>query len=188
MTAGFGRLAIGERLDFGRVMRGDERASVGRSIGVPFEIRTRREFAHALRRRELARRIEQGEVGRDRRRIERPVDTRDSPEGLQLGGEEPPLRRRGPIKRLHAGRITRQQELTFAREPSGESEDAVQFREAGSTVSGQQVGEHLGIAVTAEDDAIALQPDAEFAVVIDLAVEGDDDLTRRISHRLRSVG
>ena len=98
------------------------------------------------------------------------------------------MRRRGPIERLHAGRITRQQELTFSREPSGESEDAVQLREAGSTVSGQQVGKHLGIAVTAEDDAIALQSDAEFAVVIDLAVEGDDDLTRRISHRLRSVG
>ena len=188
MTAGFGGLAIGERLDFGRVMRGDERASVGRSIGVPFEIRTRREFAHALRRREFARRIEQGEVGRDGRRVERPVDASDSPESLQFGSEEATLRRRGPIERLHAGRITRQEELAFSWEPSGESEDAVQLREAGSTMSGQQIGEHLGIAVTAEDDAIALQPDAEFAVVIDLAVEGDDDLTRRISHRLRSVG
>jgi hypothetical protein len=55
-------------------------------------------------------------------------------------------------------------------------------------MSGQQVGEHLGIAVAAEDDAIALQPDAEFKVVIDLAVETDDDLASRIGHRLRPGG
>ena len=54
-------------------------------------------------------------------------------------------------------------------------------------MSGQQVGEHLGIAVTAEDDAITLQSDAEFAIVIDLAVEADDDLAGRIGHRLRTL-
>ena len=52
----------------------------------------------------------------------------------------------------------------------------------------EEVRKDFGVALAAEDDAIPLEFGAELAIVIDLAVEADDDLAGRIGHRLGSVG
>jgi hypothetical protein len=58
MAAGFGGLAIGEGLDFLRIVRGDERASLRPPVGHPFEIRSGSQLAHAFGRREFTRGVE----------------------------------------------------------------------------------------------------------------------------------
>ena len=51
-------------------------------------------------------------------------------------------------------------------------------------MAGEQVGEHLGVAAAAEDIPFPLEPTTELTVVIDFAVEGDDDPAVRGTHRL----
>ena len=51
-------------------------------------------------------------------------------------------------------------------------------------MSGEKIGEHLGITFPAEDDAVPLEPLAKFTVVINLAIEADNHLTSCVRHRL----
>ena len=188
MSAGFRGLVVGERLDLLRVMRRREGTARHLAVGRPFQPGPGRHLADAPGRREVARRIEERKVSGHRGEIQRPVDAREIPECLELGSEGAALRRRGPVKRLHAGGVAGEEELALLREPGGEREDAVELRQAGAAFARQQVGEHLGVAAPAEDDAVPLEAGAQFAEIVDLAVEADDDPPAGVGHGLRAGG
>ena len=89
-----------------------------------------------------------------------------------------------PIERLHAGGVTGEQHPPLRRKPGGEGEDAIEPGQAFLAMQSEQVGEDFGVAAAAEGCAFPLEPTAQLAVVIDLAVEGDDDPSVRGTHRL----
>ena len=108
MTAGFDGVLLREWLNLLRVVRRDEAGRTHTAIGAPFGERPRQEFADAFGGSEFARRVEEREVGRDGLRIERPVDTGNALERLELRGEDVTFGRCRPIERLHASGIARE--------------------------------------------------------------------------------
>ena len=142
------------------------------------------ELADAAGGRALPGRIEQGQVGGDGLGIRRQVDARHGEQGLQFRGKRETRRSPRPVERLHAGRIPRQQEAPLIGEPGGEGEDPVQPRQATAAMAREQFDEHLGVARAAQRRALALQPGAEFPVVVDLAVEDQRHPAARVGHRL----
>ena len=188
MTTGFDGVLLLERLDFLRVVRRQETSTTDGTVGRPFRIRSWQELADTFGGREFAGRVEERQVGRDGFRVEAPVDPRDTLERLELRGEDAPLGGRRPIERLHAGRVAREHQLLLGGNPGSESEDAVQPGEALRAIAREEIGQHLGVTVTPEDDTATLKADAEFAIIINLAVEAEHHAAGCICHRLRASG
>jgi hypothetical protein len=72
----------------------------------------------------------------------------------------------------------------FARIPQGKGVHAAQLLQHGRALGLVEVQQHLGVGAGAEDVALRLQLAAQLAVVVDLAVEGDDELAVGTHHGL----
>ena len=91
--------------------------------------------------------------------------------GLRGKAQRPAVVR--PVERLDAERIARQQQLARARVPQAEGEHAAQSPDHRRAAIGIELQQHLGVGFAVELVALGLQLRAQFAVVVDFAVEGD---------------
>ena len=109
--------------------------------------------------------------------IERGAEARMRCDRLDLAREHPLTADRGVEQRLHAVAIASEQQRAAPPVVQREGEDAAELVHQSLTHVLVQMDEHLGVRRAAEPMTAALQVDAEFAMVVDLAVEDDEDLT-----------
>ena len=91
------------------------------------------------------------------------------------------------VQRLDAERVARQQQGLFGCIPQGKGVHAAQVLQHGRAFGLVQVQQDFGVGFGAEDVALRFELAAQFAVVVDLAVEGDDELAVGAVHRLRAA-
>jgi hypothetical protein len=88
------------------------------------------------------------------------------------------------VQRFDAERVARQQQGLFAGIPQGKGIHAAQVLQHGRAFGLVQVQQYLRVGFAAEDVALRFELAAQFAVVVDFAVEGDDELAVCALHRL----
>ena len=119
------------------------------------------------------------EVARRRRMLE---------DRLDLGAEEHALRQQRVVQRLDAEPIAGEEELAPARVPDREGEHPVQALDARGALLLVEVDDRLGVGRGPEAVPARLEPGAQLAVVVDLAVVGDPDRPVLVGHRLMAGG
>src|SRR6266508_2649874 len=107
--------------------------------------------------------------------VERTRDVREPEDRLQFRGKEQLAVVLGVVERLDPEAVAREQKLTAAYVPDGEAEHAAKPLDAARAEVFVEMDDGFGVAVRAEDVTVALEVAAQFAVVVDLAVEDDPD-------------
>lgn len=108
-------------------------------------------------------------------------------EGLDLGGEAAGPAVIGEIERFDAVGVAREQEGLLAGIPQGEGVHAAQVVEHGFAFFGIKVQEDFGVGFGAEDAALGFETLPKWAVVVDFAIEADDELAVGAGHGLRGA-
>ena len=91
------------------------------------------------------------------------------------------------VERLDAVRVAREEEAAPCFVPDCECEHAAQPMHHLGAMTRVEVQEHLRIGGRAEARAVGLELDAQLRIVVDLAVEHDDEPAVFTDHRLRSA-
>ncbi len=94
----------------------------------------------------------------------------------------------GVVQRLDAVSITREEQLTPTPVPDGEREHAVEALDAFGSPVRIGVEHDLGVGVGSKGAPLSLQLEPQLAVVVELAVVGDDVVAGGIDHRLVALG
>ena len=108
-------------------------------------------------------------------------------QAFQLGGEREARTVAGVVERLLAKVIAGEQEAVLAGVENREAEHAAELREHGVAELLVEMHEHLGVGLGAKGVAAGDEFGAQFAVVVDLAVEDDADRFVLIPDRLRAA-
>ena len=114
------------------------------------------------------------------------IDIRGLRQGLDLRGETKSRTVIRVVKRLDAEGVADQKELTFVFIPNAEGEHAAQSVHHVRAVLGVETEQDLGIGAGAEAVSLRFQLLLQFAVVIDLTVEGYAVTPIGRSHGLRT--
>ena len=122
----------------------------------------------------------------DARRIGIAADPAAGQQRLGLRGEAHRPAVVGPVERLDAQRIARQQQRALLGVPQAEGEHAAQLLHHVGAAVGIELQQHLGVGAAAEGVAARGQFLAQLAVIVDLAVEGDGVAAAGAVHRLRA--
>jgi hypothetical protein len=109
-------------------------------------------------------------------------------ERLELGTKEQLTPGVGPVERLLAHAVARQEECLALRVPDREREHAVQFRDAVRTVLFPEMHDGFGIGAGPEGVAAALEVGPQILEVVDLAIEDDPHGAVFVRHRLVAAG
>lgn len=102
-------------------------------------------------------------------------DVIDLHEGFEFAGEDELSAAVGVVERLFAESIAGQDKLLLSAVPDGDGEHAIEMGEAIGTEIFVEVDDGLGIAFGAKLVAGAFESSAEFAVIVDFAIEDDLD-------------
>ena len=132
--------------------------------------------------------VAEGEEILDRRRVDPPGEFGQGQQAAELGGEgESAIRQQRVMQRLLAQPVARQQQLAAVAVVEGEGEHAGKPLDAigAPLLPGVQNG--LGVRAGAIAMAELLQLGAHRLVIVDLAVEADDDGAALIGHRLMAA-
>ncbi len=163
---------VGERLRLARPRRID-----------PLRVPGRQGANVAVERERLGHAAEQMEAG-DPRRLGVARNPAAREQCLDLRGEaERPAVVCG-VERLDAVGVAGEKELAPLLVPDRESEHAAQPVHHRSAVARVEVQQRFGIGGRAEAHALGLEFGAQRPVIVDLAVEGDDDVAVGAGHRL----
>ena len=138
----------------------------------------------ARRRRARRRHVAVGEVGVERGVVDVGGDLRVAHERAHLRGEREGAVAMRVEQRLLAEAVARDQQAPAAAVPEREGEHAVQVLHAVDPVLLVEVHDHLRVALGREAVAGPLEPVAQLAVVVDLAVEDDHDRAVLVGDRL----
>lgn len=111
-------------------------------------------------------------------------EPRNQRQRLELGGKHEAALTDVVEQRLDAGAVARQQQLLAAAVPEGEGEHALQPLQAVQSILLIGVENGFGVGRGAEAVAFAAQLATQLAVVVDFAIEGDDELAVFAFHRL----
>ncbi|OPZ08741.1 MAG: hypothetical protein BWZ10_02631 [candidate division BRC1 bacterium ADurb.BinA364] len=108
---------------------------------------------------------------------------------LHLGGEPQGAAGLGVVERLFANAVARQQQPPAARIPDRQGEHAAQLRQAFRALFLVEMNDRLGVAVVGgEAMAAGGQRRAQFAKIVNLAVEHNGDGAVLVEHRLGAAG
>ena len=137
-------------------------------------------FVESERRREVAPEEETDVAGR----LGRGVDAAAGKQCLDLGSEAESLAVIGVVQGLDAKGIAGDEKSLFAVVPDGKGIHAAEFVQHRFALEFVKVKEDLGVALGNEAAAFGFELGTELAVVVDLAVEGDDEGAVVAEHRL----
>ena len=166
-----------------------ERFLPARAVGFDHAKGRRRKLAHALEDRH--RRRHDGvpaHVMMQRRRIDRGIDIARGQERRQRRREAKPAGRFRIIERLDAEPIARQDHASGLALPDREGKHAVEALDAARAPFRVSFQDDLGVALREKAVALRLKFAAQFAVIVDAAVEDDCQPQLRIDHRLLRCG
>ena len=122
----------------------------------------------------------------DASRIGIAADPAAGQQRLGLGGKAHRPTVVGPVERLDAQRIARQQQRALLGIPQAEGKHAAQLLHHVRAAVVVELQQHLGVGAAAEGVAALGEFLAQLAVIVDLAVEGDGVAATGAVHRLRA--
>jgi len=130
----------------------------------------------------------QTEIVVQRDRIERGIDTTTGEQRLHAGGEAQPHTFERVIQRLDAEAVAGEEQRAMAQVADGEGEHAVEMLDAFFAPGVIGLEDHLAVALREERVAEFFEFLAQFAVVVDGAVEHQHQMQLAVEHRLMRDG
>src|SRR5262249_41852441 len=107
---------------------------------------------------------------------------------LDLGGEEQTVAGKRPIQRLHAKTVARKQQPARNGVPQGEGTQPAELMDAVVTPFFVRVNDRLRVGPRSIHVTGPLQTRADVAMVVNLSVVGDPDVTAFVGQRLVTGG
>jgi hypothetical protein len=129
----------------------------------------------------------EGEEVVDRHQVHLARDRRVGEQGLDLGGEGQPAAGPGPVQGLDPEPVASQVQGPGPHVPQRDREDAVQALHEPRPLLLVKVGDDLAVGARAQPVPPRLQARPQLGVVVELAVEHDDDVAALVGQRLVAV-
>jgi hypothetical protein len=120
--------------------------------------------------------------------VDAPLEPRPVEQPLQLGGEDEGAVDQRVVEGLLARPVARAEQALLPRIPQREGEHAREPIERVGAPAPVGFEQHLGVRLGSKPDAVGFEAAAHRAVVVDLAVEGDDQPAVVGAHRLAGAG